>query len=277
MSGICARTCKFHPVHLYIHALVELSFSFAIHSKFSILHLQTRPLYYSMKCIVIDDDSLTRGALELLAQRNEQLEYSGSFEAAGNALIYLRDNPQDVIFLDVEMGGMNGFELIEKLGEDSPIVIMVTAHSKYAAGAFDSNVADFLVKPISSSRFQQAVEKAAMHLEMKRKNEQGTALVIKTSEGMVKIAKDEILYIKSLADYVTIYTTSNKYTTHSTLKGILERVGNDEFVRAHHSYVVRIDKIAEVDITTLRIGTVQIPISRSRRKEVGTRFKEYFG
>ncbi len=230
-----------------------------------------------MKCIVIDDDSLTRGALELLAQRNEQLQYAGSFDAAAPALNFLRQNPQDVIFLDVEMGGMNGFELIEKLGEDCPIVIMVTAHSKYAAGAFDSNVADFLVKPITPTRFQQAVDKAAMHLDMKRKNEQGTALVIKTSDGMVKIAKSDILYIKSLADYVTIYTANNKYTTHSTLKGILERVGNAEFVRAHHSFIVRIDKIAEVDVTTLRIGTVAIPISRSRRKEVGTRFKEYFG
>lgn len=230
-----------------------------------------------MKCIVIDDDSLTRGALELLAQRNDKLEYSGSFDAAALALAFLQENPQDVIFLDVEMTGMTGFELIEKLGDHAPVVIMVTAHSKYAAGAFDSNVADFLVKPITPSRFQQAVEKAAMHLDMKRKNEQGTALVIKTSEGMVKIAKDEILYIKSLADYVTIYTANNKYTTHSTLKGILERLGNDQFVRAHHSFVVRIDKIAEVDVTALRIGTVQIPISRSRRKEVGTRFKEYFG
>lgn len=230
-----------------------------------------------MKCIVIDDDSLTRGALELLAQRNEQLQYSGSFDAAAAALDYMRDHPQDVIFLDVEMGGMSGFELIEKMGEDAPIVIMVTAHSKYAAGAFDSNVADFLVKPITPSRFQQAVDKAVMHLDMKRKNEQGTALVIKTSEGMVKIAKDEILYIKSLADYVTIYTAASKYTTHSTLKGILERVGNDEFVRAHHSFIVRIDKISEVDVNTLRIGTVSIPISRSRRKEVGTRFRQYFG
>jgi two-component system LytT family response regulator len=230
-----------------------------------------------MKCIIIDDDSLTRGALELFAQRNEQLEFSGSFDSAVAAFDFLQSNPQDIIFLDVEMSGMNGFELLEKLGEDAPIVIMVTAHSKYAVGAFDSDVADFLVKPITPARFQQAVDKAAMHLDMKRKNEQGTALVIKTSEGMVKIAKDEILYIKSLADYVTIYTAANKYTTHSTLKGILNRVGNDQFVRAHHSFIVRIDKIAEVDINTLRIGTVQIPISRSRRKEVGTRFKEYFG
>lgn len=230
-----------------------------------------------MKCIVIDDDSLTRAALELLAQRSEQLQYSGSFDAAVPAFEFLQANPQDVIFLDVEMSGMNGFELIEKLGENSPIVIMVTAHSKYAVGAFDSNVADFLVKPIAPSRFQQAVDKAAMHLDMKKKNEQGSALVIKTSEGMVKIEKDEILYIKSLADYVTIYTSNNKYTTHSTLKGILERVGTEEFVRAHHSFIVRIDKISEVEVTTLRVGTMSIPISRSRRKEVGTRFKEYFG
>jgi len=230
-----------------------------------------------MKCIIIDDDSLTRGALELLAQRNEQLQYSGSFDSAAPAFDFLQERPQDLIFLDVEMNGMNGFELLEKLGDNSPIVIMVTAHSKYAAGAFDSNVADFLVKPITPSRFQQAVDKAVMHLDMKKKNEQGTALVIKTSEGMVKIAKEDILYIKSLADYVTIYTGTNKYTTHSTLKGILGRVGSEQFVRAHHSFIVRIDKISEVDVNTLKIGTVTIPISRSRRKEVGTRFKEYFG
>lgn len=229
-----------------------------------------------MKCIVIDDDSLTRNTLELLAQRNENLELSGSFSSAAPALEFLNDNKQDIIFLDVEMEGMSGFELLEKLGADAPVVIMVTAHAKYAAGAFDSNVADFLVKPITPARFQQAVEKAIMHLEMRRRSEQGSALVIKTSEGMVKIPKEEILYIKSLADYVTIHTPTSKHTTHSTLKGIMERVGGDDFVRAHHSFIVRIDKISEVDITTLRVGTVTIPISRSRRKEVNKKFKEYF-
>lgn len=228
-----------------------------------------------MKCIVIDDDSLTRTTLEMFAQRNEQLEYSGSFDSATSALEFLQANPQEVIFLDVEMEGMSGFQFIEKLGDDAPVVVMVTAHSKYAVGAFDSNVADFLVKPITPTRFQQAVDKAAMHLEMRRKGEQG-ALVVKTSEGMMKIAKEDILYIKSLADYVTIHTATGKYTTHSTLKGFMQRVGAEEFVRAHHSFIVRIDKIAEVDVTTLRIGTVTIPISRSRRKEVGKRFKEYF-
>ena len=229
-----------------------------------------------MKCIVIDDDSLTRNTLELFAQRNDKLDYSGAFDSAGAALEFLKANPQDIIFLDVEMDGMSGFEFIEKLGDDAPIVVMVTAHSKYAAGAFDSNVADFLVKPITPTRFQQAVEKAAMHLEMRRKGEQGGALVVKTSEGMVKVAKQDILYIKSLADYVTIHTMTGKYTTHSTLKGFMLRVGSEEFVRAHHSFIVRIDKIAEVDVTTLRVGNVTIPISRSRRKEVGKRFREYF-
>ena len=230
----------------------------------------------NMKCIVIDDDSLTRTTLELLAQRNEKLNYSGSFSAAGPALEFLKNNKQDIIFLDVEMEGMTGFELMEKLGEDAPVIVMVTAHSKYAAGAFDSNVADFLVKPITATRFQQAVDKAIMHHDMRKRTEIGGALVVKTSEGMVKIAKEDILYIKSLADYVTIHTANGKYTTHSTLKGILERVGREEFVRAHHSYIVRLDKISEVDINTLRIGTITIPISRSRRKEVGKRFKEYF-
>lgn len=229
-----------------------------------------------MKCIVIDDDSLTRTTLELLAQRNEQLEYGGSFSSAAEALAFLVKNPQDMIFLDVEMEGMNGFELINKLGEDAPVVVMVTAHSKYAAGAYDSNVADFLVKPITPARFQQAVDKAALHLDMRKRSESGSALVVKTSEGMVKIEKEEILYIKSLADYVTIHTPTGKFTTHSTLKGIMQRVGDEHFVRAHHSFIVRIDKIAEVDITTLRIGTMTIPISRSRRKEVGKRFREYF-
>lgn len=229
-----------------------------------------------MKCIVIDDDSLTRSTLELLAQRNELLEFSGSFDSAVPALEFLVANKQDIIFLDVEMEGMTGFELLEKLGEDAPVVVMVTAHAKYAAGAFDSNVADFLVKPITASRFQQAVDKAILHLDMRKRSEQGSALVIKTSEGMVKIPKEEILYIKSLADYVTIHTPGAKHTTHSTLKGILERVGREDFVRAHHSFIVRIDKISEVEINTLRIGTISIPISRSRRKEVNKRFREYF-
>src|ERR1044071_6665682 len=157
-----------------------------------------------MKCIVIDDDSQTRTTLELLAQRNEQLEYGGSFSSAADALAFLDKNPQDMIFLDVEMEGMNGFDLLNKLGEDAPVVVMVTAHSKYAAGAYDSNVADFLVKPITTARFQQAVDKAALHLDMRKRSESGSALVVKTSEGMVKIEKEEILYIKSLADYVTI-------------------------------------------------------------------------
>jgi DNA-binding LytR/AlgR family response regulator len=155
---------------------------------------------------------------------------------------------------------------------------MVTAHEKYAAGAFDSNVADFLVKPIAPVRFQKAVEKARMHAHIRgiKKEKPDSGLLVKTSEGLVKIPVEDILFVKSLADYVTIHTATGKFTTHSTLKALLKRMEEKDFVRVHHSYIVRLDKIVELGNSALKIGTHSIPVSRAKRKALHQRFAEYF-
>ncbi|HTF03891.1 MAG TPA: LytTR family DNA-binding domain-containing protein [Bacteroidia bacterium] len=231
-----------------------------------------------MKCIIVDDDIMMRTALETLVNRSAHLQLSHSFNAANTALDYLRKNQPDVMFLDVEMPGMTGFELIGELGQQAPVVIMVTAHAKYAAGAFESNVVDFLVKPIAPVRFQKAVEKARMHANMRglKKENPDSGLLVKTSEGLVKIPVEEILFVKSLADYVTIHTATNKFTTHFTLKAILERMEEKDFVRVHHSYIVRLDKIIELGNNALKIGTFNIPVSRAKRKALHQRFAEFF-
>ena len=226
-----------------------------------------------MNCIIVDDDIITRNILEILVRESAFLNFSGSCKDAAQAISFLSNKKQDLIFLDVEMHDMTGFEFLKKLGNEAPIVIMITAHKKYAADAFEFDVADFLVKPITPARFNKAVEKARKFFEMQNNGKPASELLlIKTSDGLVKLHPNEILFIKSLADYITIYTESNKFTTHSTLKGIYKNLPEGDFVRVHHSYIARLDKISLIESNFATVGNFRVPVSRAKRHILSERF-----
>ncbi len=231
-----------------------------------------------MNCMVVDDDELTRVVIEKYVHGAGFLNLVASCPTPSEAAVIAREKKPDLIFLDVEMPEMNGFDFMRQFGDNMPAVILITAHKKYAADAFDFSVIDFLVKPISPERFRKAVEKSRKLYEFDRLNKvQADTLYVKTATQLIKIDPREILFIKSLGDYVIIHTPKEKLTTHSTMKGMAMKLSGKDFLRVHHSYIVRLDKISQFENNAIRTGDYLLPVSRSNKKELLNRLKTLAG
>lgn len=216
-----------------------------------------------MNCIIVDDDELSRMALKQCIERTENLELIAECSNANEAIEVIRNKKIDLIFLDIEMPEMSGIDFIRNF-TDLPQIIFVTVYKDYGAEAFDYNVTDFLVKPVEYSRFVKAVTKARdINENLQISNEGTTDIFIKKDGRLIKVDVKEINWIEALADYVNIYTVSGRFTVLSTMKSIEQKLPHKEFARVHRSYIVRLDKIKEIEDNAININDNIIPISRS--------------
>jgi DNA-binding LytR/AlgR family response regulator len=229
-----------------------------------------------LQCIIVDDDMLARKSLERLCTRHEELSLSGIFESAAEAITFLESNeePIDLIFLAVEMPGMTGIEFLNNL-TIMPMVIFTTSNSDYAFEAFEYQAVDFLKKPISIPRFDQAVAKA---LESATKNRAAVAsqtdeLFVKEDGRYIRIPCDQILFFENVGDYVRIKTNSGQHIIHGTLKSIDDKLNDSRFLKVHRTYIVNLSKIKDIEESTLVIDKTVIPISRAHKQELMSRLK----
>jgi DNA-binding LytR/AlgR family response regulator len=198
--------------------------------------------------------------------KTDFLSLEGIYSSAKDALVGLKSKPADVIFLDVEMPEMSGIDFM-KTFTDIPQVVIVTSKKEYAAEAYDYNVTDFVSKPIDYARFLKAAEKAReMHSSITRSEINLDEIFIKKDSRLIKLHANEINWIEALSDYVNIYTTGQRYTVLTTMKGIESKLPPKDFARVHRSYIIRIDKIKEIEENTVFIGENAIPISRSHKE-----------
>lgn len=214
-----------------------------------------------LKCIVIDDDLVSLKVVESLIKQTDFLKLQKSFSDAVSALSYLSKEPIDVLFCDIEMPEMTGLELVKSL-VNPPQVILISSKEKYALESYDYEIVDYLLKPIDSyPRFLQAAKKAkAKHEESKdgQKN-----IFIKVDSLLINFDYTDILWVEAYGDYVKIKTEDKVYTVYSTLKAIEDKLPRNEFVRVHRSYIVRIDKIKNIDLHNLQVSNKIIPVSNS--------------
>jgi len=216
-----------------------------------------------MNCIIVDDDELSRLALKQCVERTENLTLNAVCANAAEALNIIRSQKIDLIFLDIEMPEMSGLEFIRNF-HDLPQIIFVTINKEYGAEAFDYNVTDFLVKPVEYSRFLKGVDKAReINETLQVSNEGATDIFIKKDSRLIRIDVKDINWIEALADYVNIYTINGRYTVLSTMKSIEQKLPQKEFARVHRSYIIRLDKIREIEDNAVNINEQIIPISRS--------------
>lgn len=221
-----------------------------------------------MNCIIVDDDEMIRLDLENKISQTMLLNLVGSCKNAQEAAELLLTENVDLIFLDVLMPGMTGLDFVKTLAASKPEIIMITSNKDFAVEAFEYDVTDFLVKPVSYERFLKAVAKAKRNFDKK-----GTSvntidhhIFIKVSSRFIKLELKNILYIEALADYVTIHTLSGKFTIHSTMKGIESSLPQADFFRVHNSYIVRLDKIESIHDNSVFIHKTTIPVSRNKAK-----------
>lgn len=216
-----------------------------------------------MNCIIVDDDDLSRFAINHFVEKTPGLNLIGSYSNAAEALLAIRENDVHLIFLDVEMPEMSGLQFLDTF-ENLPQVVMVTVNKEYGADAFDYNVTDFLLKPVEYARFLKSVDKAraiedSFHVGPSGSND----IFIKKDHRLIRLPLSEILFVEALADYVNIYTTSNRFTVLSTMKSIENKLPTKDFCRVHRSFLVRVDKIKEIEDNVITIEDKTIPVSRS--------------
>ena len=225
-----------------------------------------------MNCIIVDDDEMSRLAVRRFVEKTDLLTLVGECKDAMEAHNLLLNENVEIVFLDIQMPGMSGMEFIRSI-EQKPFIILITGKKDYAIEAFEQNVLDYLLKPITYPRFIKSVEKAALAMEKKKtKFSSRDEIFVKAEPGrLVKIKASDILYIEALADYVTINKQNEKFTVHTTMKNIESKLPSNEFMRVHRSFIVRIDKIMEMEENTLTVNHHLIPIGRSYRNELISR------
>lgn len=192
--------------------------------------------------------------------------YSDSIEARN---ILTKRHDIDLLFLDIEMPEMNGFEFIGSL-DNPPNIIIISSGENHAAKAFDFNVVDYLVKPVSYSRFCKAIDKTMRYYSRKESGSTGDKeIFIKKGSSLVKLKINDIIYIEALENYVTLTTNDDKYTIHFTMKAIEDYLPPGVFIRVHRSYIINKSNIQTIKENSLDLnigGTLKsIPVGKSFR------------
>ena len=223
----------------------------------------------TVKCAIIEDDSISRTMIKALVEKTKSLELIGSFASALEAIPWLNTNEVDLLFLDVEMPEVTGLEMLRSLPH-KPEVIVISANPEYAVEAFDLAVTDYLVKPVKDyARFLTAVNKViAKGAHARKEEKEGKSFFVKVDSLLLKLDVDTILWIEAFGDYVRIQTTEKLHTVYSTLKNVEEKLNDKKFIRVHRSYIVNISRISNINPNNLEISSKVIPISTTYRDEL---------
>ncbi len=225
-----------------------------------------------INCIAVDDEPLALDIIKDYISQVPFLKLLKTFKDGISVIEYLSSNNVDLVFLDIEMGGISGTQLLRTL-QKKPRVIMTTAYRNYAVDAFELDVTDYLLKPFSFERFLKSVEKV-YNLQ---KAEQKTAepggrdrdyFFVKSNYKMVKVNYDDILYIEGLSEYIIIKTKTANIITLQSFKNIEKTLPESEFVRIHKSYLISLSKIECIDGQSVIIAKKELPI--------GNKYKDNF-
>ena len=206
----------------------------------------------SYTTLLIDDEKLARERLkELLASFQSTFQVIGESKNGSEAASLINDLKPDVIFLDIEMPGQNGFELLSKLSE-LPIVIFCTAHEEYALKAFDTNSIDYLIKPVKLDRLEQTVKKinslqnnltslqlqqVIQEISQKRQEKKMTSITVKKKDKIIFIKLDDVSYFEAKDKYLSIHTNQGEEIIEQSLSNLEEKLP-ENFIRVHRKYII---------------------------------------
>jgi len=210
---------------------------------------------------------MARESIKRLCEKIEGISFVEAIEDGQAALKYLSENSIDLIFLDVEMPGISGLELIDKLPY-LPQIVITTSNTEYAYDALEYEVTDFLKKPITFPRFSKSVEKAFTHqkqLDQRSHLSAQKELYVKSDGRLIRLDYDDILYFENVGDYVKVMTTNSNHIIYGALKAIDEKLVHPRFLKVHRSFIVNLDKIVDIEDNSIVIAKKVIPISRAHK------------
>ena len=227
-----------------------------------------------MNTIIVDDNKIARTTMKQLVSQVKDMLLVGECANAMDTYNLLQEQPVDIILLDIEMPGMTGLELTKNLGNKKPIIIFTTSKKEYAAEAFELNVADYIVKPVTPARFIQAIDKAREILQSNTeevKMDDDEFIFIRDSNIVRRLKLDDILFAEAMGDYVKLLTSQKFFAIHTTLKAVEERLPANKFIRVHRSYIVAITKIDTIQDGALVINGKPVPVADAYRAALNKR------
>ncbi|RRJ90187.1 LytR/AlgR family response regulator transcription factor [Flavobacterium macacae] len=222
-----------------------------------------------LNCVVVDDSAIQRMTVTKLVTNHQNLNLVGDFSNAIETKNCLTNKEVDLIFLDIEMPVINGFDLLDGL-KIKPQIIFITSKAEYAVKAFDYDATDYLQKPISPQRFSAAV-KRAMDLYVLRKeniDEDSEHIFIKSNLKKLKIFTSKIKWIEAYGDYVKVVTEDENHLVLSTMKSFESELSKERFIRVHKSFIINIDKVDKFNSKFAEIGVTKIPLSRNKKEDL---------
>lgn len=228
-----------------------------------------------LNCAIIDDEPLAADLLASYAKKTPELNLIGVYDSAVKAMTVLRNNPVDLLFLDIQMPELSGLEFAGLLPPETKIVF-TTAFNQYAIDGYKVNAVDYLLKPISFETFVKSVNKVVkLCKEQKRQKSllNDKFVYIKSEYKLVKMAFEDILYVEGLKDYIKIYLSDGRKPVMSlmNMKTLEDNLPSNVFMRVHRSFIVNIAKVDMIDRGRIVVGDMFIPVSESYKD----RFQDY--
>jgi DNA-binding LytR/AlgR family response regulator len=228
-----------------------------------------------INAIAIDDEAPALDIIETFCATLDTVKLQKTFTQPHEALRYINKFPVDLLFLDINMPSLSGIEFYKKVKQNTP-VIFATAHTEYAVEGFNLNAIDYLLKPFSLKRFQTAVNKAQEYIQYQQSKENAPQnyFFIRADYMLMKINFADILYIESLDDYLKIHLHKQKtIVARMTMKNMLEKLPQKDFIRIHRSYIIPFSRIDSVKQKMVMLEDKEFPIGESYESDFFNHFK----
>jgi two-component system, LytTR family, response regulator len=212
-------------------------------------------------CLIIDDEKLARELLTEFLESFPQIEVIGECSKGTEAVEQINKLKPDLIFLDVQMPGMNGFDVLDEI-EHEPYVIFTTAYDQYAIKAFERNAVDYVLKPLDQERFKLAVDRALKQKKMEEGNLEGlldslrtvnprttydSHVFVQKSEKLFNLPVEDIIYLEASGDYTVISTKNDQFVSSSGIGKLEELMNPDTFIRVHRSTIINVNSLKEIE------------------------------
>ena len=229
------------------------------------------------KVLIVDDEKPARELLQNYLEKIENVKIIDAVAHPLDAKKIIESQEVDILLSDIQMDDLTGLELVRLL-QDPPVIIFTTAYSEYALESFDLDVVDYLVKPISLKRFVKAIDKAIEIIDYRNNQEPKQSaspssdlsyFFVKTNNKMVKVNKEELLFVESFGEYIKLHTTNDVIVAYQRMSFMEDMLSSDDFIRIHRSHIINLNYVNEIDRNT-------VVLSGNYRLTISKRLKENF-
>jgi DNA-binding LytR/AlgR family response regulator len=213
-------------------------------------------------CIAVDDEPKALDVISIHASKAPEIDLVRTFTNPKDALVFLKDNFVDLIFLDINMPGISGLQFVEKL-QSKPYIIFTTAYSEYAIDSYDFEAVDYLLKPIEFDRFYKAISKVKKQIQLNSLQQDSLLskfIFVKDGYKQIKICIEDILYVQSEGNYLIIVSNNERVLVRMTFQSLMEKLPANLFFRVHLSYVVNFSHIQKIEDNHIFIQDTKIPM-----------------